>query len=200
MWFRELIDWSGPATVLGGAAWIAGAVVTALKPEGCIGSECQLPGRSMREGGVPEGLLFVTAVLLLAVGAAGVVDRVRATGRFGRLGRIGLAVSGVGIATIAIAGLVQTFFFAGDFALMPYVVIPAGLALVGGLVLLGIAVLTVLPRWVGALLIIGVLTMLLANEQNARILLVVPFGIAWMAVGSVLRSGNGDITPASDVW
>ena len=51
----ELIRWGGPAAILGGALWIAGAVITALKPEGCIGDECYLPGRSMREGGALAG-------------------------------------------------------------------------------------------------------------------------------------------------
>ncbi len=44
----ELIRWGGPAAILGGSLWIAGAVITALKPEGCIGDECDLPGGSMR--------------------------------------------------------------------------------------------------------------------------------------------------------
>jgi len=49
-----------------------------------------------------------------------------------------------------------------------------------------------LPRWAGALLIIGTLAMLGFNDQNAQALLAVPLGIAWLAVGCTLWSGKGE--------
>ena len=183
---------SGPAAMLGGGLWIGGAIATALRPEGCVGAECSLPGRSMRETSALEGGLFVAAVLLIAIGLAGLVVRARAMGRFGRLGRSGAITSAVGLAAIVISGLVQGLFFGGDFPLMPFFVIPAGLTVVIGLLLSGIAILRaqVLPRWAGVLLIIGALALLGTNDQDARVLMSVPFGIAWLGVGYVLWSGR----------
>ena len=92
-----------------------------------------------------------------------------------------------------IATVIQAIFFGGDFPLMPHFVIPGLLALVVGFVLVGIAILRagVLPRWVAVLIIVGALAMLAANEQTARVLLMIPFGVAWVAVGYVLWSGVG---------
>ncbi len=94
---------------------------------------------------------------------------------------------------LVISGLIQALFFGGDFPLMPYFVVPGLLALVVGFVLVGIAILSagVLPRWVAVLIIVGALAMLGANEQTARVLLMIPFGVAWVAVGYVLWSGVG---------
>ncbi len=41
------------------------------------------------------------------------------------------------------------------------------------------------------LIIVGALVMLGANEQTVRVLLMIPFGLAWVAVGYVLWSGVG---------
>jgi len=38
---QKFIGWSGPAAMLGGLLWIAGAVITTLRPEGCIAAECE---------------------------------------------------------------------------------------------------------------------------------------------------------------
>src|SRR3712207_4006351 len=103
----EFIRWGGPAAILGGALWIAGAVITALKPEGCIADECYLPGRSMREGSASDAGLSIAGVLLIVLGAAAVVSRARASGRLGTLGRLGLIVGLAGVAVLLIAALVQ---------------------------------------------------------------------------------------------
>lgn len=71
---------------------------------------------------------------------------------------------------------------------MPYFVLPVLLALVVGFVLLGVVILRtgVLPRWCAALL--GM------NEQTTRVLLAIPFGVAWAVLGAVLwtrRDGAG---------
>lgn len=42
------------------------------------------------------------------------------------------------------------------------------------------------------LLVVGSLAMLGFNDQNTQVLLAIPFGIAWMAVGYVLWSGVGE--------
>jgi hypothetical protein len=192
-WSRA-VPWSGPAALLGGALWIAGCVLTATRPEGCVGDACDLPGRSMREGTAVDAGLLLASMLLIGFGLVGLVLRARTGGRFGRLGRIGAVLAGGALATLAGAGLIQAVFFAGDFPLMPWFVIPGVLALILGVLLIGVAVLRarVLPRWVGGLLIVGALALLGFNDQDARVLLGVPFGMAWIAVGLVPRAGSVD--------
>jgi len=158
---------------------------------GCVADECDLPGRSLREGSPLSSALLIAAVLALAAGVFGLVRHTRALGHFGGIGRVGLAASGTGVVTVIIAILVQSIFFNNDFWAMPYFVIPGALALVIGCVLLGVALLRsgVLARWAAALVIIGALALLGMNEQNTQVLLAIPFGVAWVAVGYVLRKG-----------
>lgn len=181
------IKWGGLAAMLGGVLWAAWAILVSLTPEGCIGAECALPGRSSR-GYSHLAPLLVVAALLIASGLGAAVVLARATGRFGRLGRIGLIVGALGAAVLTASVLVQSVFFDGDFPLMPMFVIPGVLALGLGFLLFGVMLLRVLPRWAGILLIIGSLALLSVNDQNERILLAVPFGLAWIAVGYILWS------------
>ena len=134
-------------------------------------------------------LLFVAA-LLIAAGLGAVTALARATGRSGRLGRIGLIVSALGAVVLVASLLVQSVFFDGNFPLMPTFVIPGVLALGIGFLLFGVTLLRVLPHWTGVLLIIGSLALLSVNDQNERILMAVPFGLAWIAVGYILWSGR----------
>ncbi len=190
----RVIRWSEPLLMLGGALWVAWAIVHALQPMGCVGDECYLPGRSMREGSPLGSALLIAAVLALAAGVWGLVSRARAMAGFGRLGSAGLIASAAGVVTVVIASLVQAIVYNGDFWAMPYFVIPAALALVAGFVLLGVALLRsgVLSRWVAALLIIATLAMLGMNEQNTWVLMAIPFGVTWAVIGYVLRSGRGE--------
>ena len=155
----------------------------------------------MREGSPLGSALLLAAVLALAAGVFGLVRHIRALGRFGRIGGVGLVASGAGIVTIILAGLVQFLFFNNDFWAMPYVVIPAALALVIGGVLLGVAILRsgVLPRWAAALLIIGTVALLGMNEQNTQVLLAIPFGVAWAVTGYVLWSQGGRMRATAGV-
>jgi hypothetical protein len=169
--------------------WVLSAILIALLPEGCIGDDCDLPGRTMRDSG-SVGLAMTAALLLLVVATVAVIGRMRSAGRFGKLGTIGATASGIGIAVVTIAGLVQAALFAGDLPAMPYVLIPGALCLILGFVLLGIAVLRadVLPGWVAILLVFGTWLMLGYNDQNIQVLFAVPFGLAWIAVGWALRT------------
>ena len=184
------VRWSGLAAMLGGALFVVSAVVITSMPRGCIGDECAL--RPMRETGL-AGASLMLALLLVVVGAAGLVIRARDAGRFGRLGKTGIILGAVGAALPVIGSLIQGVLFDGDYPLMPYFVIPGVLALVVGFVLLGVAVLQarVLPRWTTVLLIAGTLAMLGFNDQNALALMAIPFGISWVAVGYALWSGKG---------
>ena len=80
---------------------------------------------------------------------------------------------------------------------MPVVVLPAGLALFGGVLLIIVTALRAggVPRWAGGLLVLGVLTLVGFNDQDARVLLAIPFGLAWVAVGYALWSGPGTPLP-----
>jgi hypothetical protein len=180
----------GLAAMLGGALFVVSALLIASMPRGCIGDECAT--RPIRDTGI-AGALLILALLLVVVGAAGLVVRVRRAGRFGRLGKTGVVIAAVGAALPLIGGLVQGVLFDGEYPLMPFFVIPGVLALVVGFVLLGLAVLQarVLPRWAAVLLVVGSLAMLGFNDQNARALMAIPNGIAWMAVGYLLWSGKG---------
>lgn len=182
----KFIRWSRLVAMLGSALWSPWALLISLKPEGCIGAECELPGNSDL---VP---LLSLAVLLLAVGLAGVVALAWASGLFGTLGRVGLIIDALGATVLVASVLVQSIFFDGDFPVMATFVIPGMLALAIGFLLFSVALLIVLPRWAGALLIIGSLAVLGANDQNEQILIAVPFCIAWAAVGYVLWSSEGE--------
>jgi hypothetical protein len=129
-------------------------------------------------------------MLLLGVGVAGLVLHTRNAGRLGRLGWIGLVAGVVVVEVLIISSLVEAVFFDGDFPLLS--VIPAGLVLIVGFLLLGIAILRarVLPLWVAVLFVVGTLALLWANTQNMQVFLAIPFGIAWVAVGYVLWWGK----------
>ncbi len=184
----NLIRWGGVAAMLGGILWIVSAIITASKPRGCIGLECDVS--AMRDSSDVTPLLLL-ALLLTAVGLAGVAIRARNTGRFGRLAKAGVALYIVGFA-LFVLGMILTAISEVFWVLM----LPAGLALLVGLVLTGIAVFRtgVLPRWVAVLLIIGALAMLGFNDQTAEVLMAIPFGVAWLAVGYTLWSGMGQLT------
>jgi hypothetical protein len=169
---------------------VVSAIIIASMPRGCIGDGCS--SRPMRETGA-AGALLTLALLLVVIGAAGLVLRARDAGRLGVLGKTGIVVGAVGAALPVFGSLVQGILL-GDYPYMPYFVIPGVLALVVGFVLLGIAVLRarVVPRWAAVLLIVGTLAMLGFNDQNALALMAIPNGIGWMAVGYVLWSGRGE--------
>ena len=194
MSLRTLIHWSGPVAMLGGLLWIVGAVVTALQREGCVGTDCYLPGRSMRAGTTLGAALFIAAVPLIGLGVVAVVIRAGRAGRFRRLGHIGLLGSVVGVALLLTGLLVQASLLGGDFPYMPLVVIAGGPPLVIGTLLVGIAILRVgvLPRWSGALLILGTLALPEVNDQNAQVSMAIPFGIAWLGGGYALWSAPGE--------
>ncbi len=173
----RFIYWRDLAAVIGGVLWIVYAIVVAQMPAGCIADECYI--RPMRDTSAAAPL-FILAVLLIGLGVTSLGSRARATGRLRMLGRGGLIAVSAGMLMLMLALLVQSLFFRDNFPLMPYIVIPAGLALVVGFLLLGIAILRsgVVPRWTVALLIIAALALLGINDQNERILLAIPFGMA----------------------
>ena len=183
----------GLAGISGAALSIVLAVLTASKPRGCIGDECAV--RTMGEAGVLDAVLFLLAGSFVAVALAGLVARAqRNGGRFGRSGRPGPTAIAAGAALLA-AGMALDVW---DFGLVPAFIIRGFLAVIAGLLLLGVAVLRAgaLPRWAGVLLIVGALAMLGFNDQNWQALMAVPFGVAWVAVGYALWSSEPARRPA----
>ena len=178
----NLVRGGAVAAVLGGILWIVPTIVTASKPRGCIGPECDV--RAMRDtSDVSTFLLF--ALLLSAAGLAGVAIRARNTARFRGLAKAGVSLYFVGVA-LFVVGTVLTAISEAFWLLM----LPAGLALIVGLVLTGLGALKtgILPRWAAALLVVGSLAMLGFNDQNAQVLVAIPFGIGWIALGFALWS------------
>ena len=174
----------GLATALSGVFWISSALLTASKPQGCIGDECEF--RTMRETGALDSALFLLALLLFAFGTAALVARLRNADRLGRLGRAGLILAAIG-ATLGATGMLLNFW---DSSLVPAFIIPGLLAVIVGFLLLGVAALRsgTLPRWASFLLVVGAMAMLGFNDQNWQALMAIPFGIGWIAVGYALWS------------
>jgi hypothetical protein len=182
----NLIRWGGLAAMLGGLLWIVAAIITASKPRGCIGPvECDV--MAIRDTSDVTPLLLL-ALMLSAVGLAGMVIRAWNTGRLDRLGQVSVALCAVGV-MLLVLGMGLNAISEVFWAFVPL----GGLALVIGLALVGIAALRMeaLPRWAAVLLVIGSLGMLGFNDQNAQVLMAIPFGIGWVAVGYALWSGRG---------
>ena len=180
---------TGLCSVVGGAAWVAGCLVHNSLPQGCIDAGCT-DGAVMRGSSPAEVALLVMAGLLLAVSSLGLLVLAR-TARGGDLGRPGAAsgvAGGAGLLLLGAAGIVAAFD--GNWSGMPGLVVPGVLFLALGLALLAWVVFRagVLPTWLCALLLATVLVLPFANEQTSRILLAVPFGLAWMVTGVVVAA------------
>ncbi len=182
----RFVRWAGAAGMVGGMLWVISTVIHALRPVGCVAEECLR--RPMRESSAVEGILTLGAFMLFAVTTAALVVLVRRAGRFGKLGKGGTVLALVGVSVLVLAAVVQALVFSGDFLLMPYFVVPGIAALIIGFVLLAVTVLRcgVLPRWAAVSLLVGVVTMMGANEQTRAAWLAIPFGLAWIAVGYAL--------------
>src|SRR5215212_7456584 len=91
----NLIRWGGVAAMLGGILWIVTAIITASKPRGCIGpAECDV--MAMRDTSDVAPLLLL-ALMLSAVGLAGMVIRAWNTTHLDRWGQISVALCAVGV-------------------------------------------------------------------------------------------------------
>lgn len=141
----------------------------------------------MRQTSMLEGILLIGGLVLTAIAAVALVALTRDAGTFGKVGKTGAFLALGGVAVLVLAMLLQGVF-EGDFGPMPYFVVPALACLVVGIVVLALTVLRsgILPGWAAAALLLGAVMMLAFNEQTAAAWLGIPFGLAWIAVGSAL--------------
>jgi hypothetical protein len=173
------IRWSGLASLVGGALWVA---VFAVHAWGLSSGPAEGPPPVSFVGlGLP-GLL---AVLLIGSGFVG-LDRPswrRNGGGYGRLGRIGFDLVLLAVFVLFVSSSSRNIGLIGAFLLMV------------GSVMVGVAALRtgLLPRWGATALVVGSLAFVLFNDEGARVWLAVPYGAAWMAVGYLMWVG-GDRT------
>ncbi|MCQ6271163.1 hypothetical protein M8J71_11785 [Pseudarthrobacter sp. R1] len=164
---------SAVAGGVGGLCLMAYGIVQAMQPPGCIAEECV--GRTYRSAGALEGLLFVAGLLLVIGATLGV-----------------RAVHPAGARVVRVAALVAASAMFFGFVLMGSALYFAGLALtvVGVLAYavlgIGLVVARTLPAWAGVMLTVSALLVLGANDQNERVLFVLPFGLAWLVLGALL--------------
>jgi hypothetical protein len=183
----KLVQWSGLAALLGGVLISVYAAITASMPRGCIGDvECAT--REMRDTGAVNTLLML-GFLLIVLGALGLVLRLREAGGFGWLGRAGAIFGTIGF-LLGVLASITSALTDGMSPLMPLFVVPGLFAIIIGLLLLAVAALKAraLPRPTALLLIVSLLAMFTFDDQNWQVLLAVPFGVAWAAVGYALWS------------
>ena len=177
---------SGALAVIGGLAWIAASVTHATQPRGCVGAECATS--PMRDATTATTLLVALAALALFVGGAGLLTLIKRQNGLSWSGRLGALLCGLGMVALVVVATVQELFYHGDFPWMPGFVVPGMLALAVGLALVGWTLLrsSVLPTWLGVVLLASALLLLGANEQTSAVLLAIPFGLAWATTGAML--------------
>ena len=177
-----LVRSSAVASVTGGLLLIAASVYRSTLPRGCIDEECLTqPQRGDTSLGT---LLSAVAALLLVAAGIGLIVQLQRSKRFGRIGAVGLVLAGLGIVSL-VAGGAAVGIYGPDFAAMPAFVLP-GVGLIAlGMVVLAAALLRsrYLPAWASVALFVGGALLILVNEQTARVLFAVPFGLAWILVG-----------------
>ena len=173
------IRWSGLASLVGGALWVV--VFSAHAWGASPGPAEGPPPVSFRGLGLPGWL----ALLLIASGFVG-LDRPSWRGDgggYGRLGRIGFDLAGLGVFVVFVSSSSKNIGLIGAFLL------------IAGSLMVGVAALRtgLLPRWGAAALVVGSLAFLLFDTEGLRAWFGVPYGAAWVAVGYLMWTG-GDRT------
>ncbi len=194
-WAGQYPRWAGAAAMLGGALCVLAAVLHNLEPVGCIGMDCETSALRSATGFVP--VAAAAASLLILVGMAGLTLLARQSRHYLKLANAGLMTAAVGFILLFTGGLIQAAFFAGDFPGMPYLVVPGLLAVIAGLLMIGVFILRsgVLPRWLGIVFVVSTVALLAANEQTPAVLLAVPFGLAMVASGYYMWAGAAAVRP-----
>lgn len=192
----QFIRWAAMAGMLGGLFCIISALLHNMEPIGCIGLECET--RPMRTTTGLVALAGSLAAVLVLTGVAGMTLLARQTGQHRRLANTGMVMTAAGFIVLLAGQLIQLAIFRGDFPGMPFFVIPGLLAVIAGLLLMGIFILRsgVLPRWLGTFFVVSTVALLAANEQTPAVLLAIPFGLAMVAAGYLMWARGNQATPA----
>jgi hypothetical protein len=175
---------TGVCSAIGGVSWVVACFVHNSLPQGCIGDQCN--DTPMRGSSPVATTLFDVAGLMLAVSGLGLLVIAHQRRRLGRLGALAGTTAALGLLLLGAAAVMSTVD--NDWNGMPGLVIPGVLLLAVGLALVAAVVLRarVVPTWVAALLLGTAVLLPFANEQTSRILLAVPFGVAWLTLGLTL--------------
>jgi hypothetical protein len=182
---RALTGVTGISSAIGGTAWTLGCFVHNSLPQGCIADACEGPHALPMRGSSPVAVAFFTvAGVMLAVSGVGLLVLTRRHGGRGRAALVAVLAGGLGGALLLAAGIVS-WFVDSDWSGMPALVVPGVVLVAVGAALLGWIVLRarLLPTPLALLLLFSALLLPLANEQTSRILLAVPFGVAWFVAG-----------------
>ena len=180
----------GISSLAGGLAWVTACLVHNSQPQGCIGDACELGGTE--RGSTPvDATLMVVAGLLLAASGLGLLLLARRGSRSQAAGVVAALTGSLGLVLLLSALIVASQD--PDWEGMPGLVVPGVVLLAIALVSLGFRVLRagVLPGVVAGALVATALLLPFANEQTSRILIAIPFGLAWAAAGiALLRQSN----------
>lgn len=172
---------------IGGLLLVAYAILMNQKPRGCIADECV--GQSYRAAGPLESTLVLAALGLIIATAFGLYRIHQFEGRGARIVRISALVAAASLLVGVLGLVINNLFF--DSGLMYFLALLAGIlvaVLAFAVTGAGLMRSRVLPPWSGAMLILTSLLLLLHNDQNERILLIIPFGITWIVLGALLWS------------
>jgi hypothetical protein len=166
---------AGAVAVIGGAAWVVAIILHSLQPRGCIGDECL--DRPMREGTAATSWLMLLAAAALVAFLVALLALLGRSGNLGWTGIAGLVLCVLGLGGLALATLPQV---RDQWRPLPMMVaIAVGLALLAWTVLRS----GLMPTWAAVALLIGFLLLGGVSEQTARVLLALPFGMAWLVTG-----------------
>lgn len=172
---------------IGGLLLVPYAILMNLKLRGCIADECV--GQSYREAGPLEAAVILAALGLLGAALIGLYRMHRFEGQGARVVRIS-ALTAVASLLIGIlgAGIMGIFFRSDSSLLYFFVTLPAILLAMLAFAVLGAGLMRsrVMPIWSGATLLLTSLLLFAFNDQNERVLLIIPFGVSWMVLGGLL--------------
>jgi hypothetical protein len=178
MFDARLARAAGTVAVVGGAAWVVAILLHSLQPRGCIGDECL--DRPMREATTATSWLMMLAAVALVAFLLALLALLGRSHNLGWTGIAGLVCCVLGLGGLALATLPQV---RDQWRPLPMMVaIAVGLALLAWTVLRS----GLIPTWAAIAMLIGFLLLGGVSEQTSRVLLALPFGMAWVVIGIAL--------------
>jgi hypothetical protein len=162
----------------GGAAWAAFALLAHSRPTGCVGDAC-FSGGAVRETGDLSGLLVGGAVLTVA--ALTLLAR-RARPNFALRAGSWVALAGTALLMLAVALPLDVLSAETKWWALVY---PGALAVMTGIALSACGALRarVFAVPIGAFLLVSAIALFGFNDQDSRVLLLLPYALAACAAG-----------------